>query len=204
MMEREANQPEGMVSLRNYVQGVVSFEEKELADILSHFQPMHLPAGEYFVDEGTVCEHIGFITKGYMRSYYEINEVEVTKTVLPRHHIVTAHASFSMKRPSMEYIQAISDTDLLVIDHASMYSLYDKYHRWERLGRLIMEQVYGHTEGRVVAFLTLSAEDRYRKLLEDDPHIFKKVPLRYIASMIGITPETLSRIRNKVHKAKAD
>lgn len=203
-MEKDVNQPEGMLSLRKYVQSIVQFDEKELDDILSHFTPMHLPAGEYFVDEGTVCEHIGFIVKGYVRSYYEINELEVTKSVLPRHHIVTAHASFSMKRPSMEYIQAISDTDLLVIDHKSMYSLYDRYHKWDRLGRLIMEHVYGHTEGRVVAFLTLSAEDRYRKMLEEDPHVFKKVPLRYIASMLGITPETLSRIRSKVHKAKAD
>lgn len=190
-----------MVSLKNYISGLVPFSEDELTDILSRFTPMHIPAGEYLVDEGTVCEHIGFITKGYMRSYYEINEVEVTKTVLLRHHIVTSHASFSMQRPSLEYVQAISDTDLLVIDHKNMTELYERYHKWERLGRIIMEQVYGHTEGRVLAFLTLSAEDRYRKMLEEDPHIFKNVPLRYIASMLGITPETLSRIRNKVHKA---
>jgi CRP-like cAMP-binding protein len=202
-MDNDKKVPDGMVSLRNYINGIVQFSNEEMDDILSHFVPMHIAAGEYMVDEGTVCQHIGFVVKGYMRAYYEINEVEVTKMVLPRHHIVTSHGSFTMKRPSMEYIQAISDTDLLVIDHKSMYALYDRYPKWERLGRLIMEQIYGYMENRVVAFLTLSAEDRYRKMLEDDPNVFKNVPLRYIASMLGITPETLSRIRNKVHKVNA-
>lgn len=203
VMDNELKVPEGMTSLRNYISGIVPFSEDELTDILSRFTPLHIPAGEYLVDEGTVCHHVGFITKGYMRAYYELNEVEVTKSVLLRHHIVTSHASFSMQRPSMEYIQAIVDTDLLVISHSDMNALYERYHRWERLGRIIMEQVYGYTEGRVVAFLTMSAEDRYRKMLEEDPHILKNVPLRYVASMLGITPETLSRIRSKVHKVDA-
>jgi len=203
-MESVDNKLDGMVSLRHYILGMVEFSDNELEDILSHFSPMHLPAGEYFVDEGTICEHIGFIVRGNMRSYYEINEEEVTKTVLPKHHIVTAHSSFCMRKPSLEYIQAISDTDLLVIDHKSMYALYDKYPRWERLGRMILEQIYGHTEGRVVAFLTMSAEERYRKMLDEDAAVLRNVPLRYIASMLGITPETLSRIRAKVHKAKKD
>jgi CRP-like cAMP-binding protein len=202
VMTNVENKLDGMVALRHYIQGMVEFPDEELDTILSHFEPMHLPAGEYFVDEGTVCDHIGFIVRGNMRSYYEINEEEVTKSVLPRHHIVTAHSSFSMRKPSLEYIQSITDTDLLVIDHKNMYALYDRFHRWERLGRIILEQIYGHTEGRVVAFLAMSAEERYRKMLEEDPQIVRNVPLRFIASMLGITPETLSRIRAKVHKAK--
>ena len=65
---------------------------------------------------------------------------------------------------------------------------------------MITEQVYGYMEGRVVDYLSLSPEERYRKMTEESPKLLKNVPLRYIASMLGITPETLSRIRNKVHK----
>ena len=117
-----------------------------------------------------------------------------------KHNIVTAHTSFTLQRPSMQYIQAITDSELLVLTHQSMEQLYRDFPRWERLGRLITERVYGYVESRVVDYLSLSPEERYRKLLDENSTLLKKVPLRYVASMLGITPETLSRIRNKVHK----
>lgn len=192
---------EGAIALQRYIEGIVDFSESEMELILTHFKPMHLPAGEYFVDEGLVCNHIGFITKGFLRTYYEINDQEVTTMVLAKHNIVTAHTSFTLQRRSMCYIQAISDCELLVLSHKSMQELYERVPKWERLGRLITEQVYGYMEGRVVDYLSLSPEDRYRKMVEENGKLLKNVPLRYIASMLGITPETLSRIRNKVHKA---
>ena len=77
-----------------------------------------------------------------------------------------------------------------------------QFPKWERLGRLITEQVFGYLEGRVVDYLCLSPEDRYRKILDEDSKLLKNVPLRYLASMLGITPETLSRIRKKIQKEK--
>ncbi len=199
-MENILEKVEGAIALQSFIQGIVDFSDSEMEIIMAHFKPMSLPSGEYLVDEGLVCKHIGFITKGYIRTYYEINEVEVTTIVNTKHNIVTAHTSFTLQRPSMAYIQAITDSELLVLDHKSMQDLYAKIPKWERLGRLITEGVYGYMEGRVVDYLSLSPEDRYRKMLEENPKLLKDVPLRYIASMLGITPETLSRIRNKVHK----
>lgn len=199
-MENILDKVEGAIALQSYIQGIVDFTDEELELIMAHFKPLSLPAGEYFVDEGIVCKNIGFITKGYVRTFYEIQDVEVTTMVLSKHNIVTAHTSFTLQRPSMSYIQAITDCELLVLTHDSMQELYEKFPKWERLGRLITEQVYGYMESRVVDYLSLSPEDRYRKMLETDAKLLKNVPLRYIASMLGITPETLSRIRNKVHK----
>ncbi|MCF8461926.1 MAG: Crp/Fnr family transcriptional regulator [Flavobacteriales bacterium] len=199
-MEQVLERIEGSFALQSYIQGIIYFTDDEMEEIMSHFKPMTLPAGEYFIDEGIVCKNIGFITKGYVRTFYEINEQEVTTMVLAKHNIVTAHTSFTLQRPSMSYIQAISDCELLVMSHESMNILYNRFPKWERLGRLITDQIYGYMEGRVVDYLSLSPEDRYRKMLETDAKLLKNVPLRYIASMLGITPETLSRIRNKVHK----
>jgi CRP-like cAMP-binding protein len=199
-MENILEKVEGAIALQSYIQGIVDFSDEEMEIIMAHFEPMSLPAGEYFVDEGLICKHIGFVTKGYVRTFYEIHDVEVTTMVLSKHNIVTAHTSFTLQRPSMSYIQAITDCELLVLTHESMQELYEKVPKWERLGRLITEQVYGYMESRVVDYLSLSPEDRYRKMLETDAKLLKNVPLRYIASMLGITPETLSRIRNKVHK----
>ena len=201
-MEQVLDRIEGAFAVQSFIQSIVDFTDEEMEVIMSHFKPMSIPAGEYFVDEGIICKNIGFITKGYIRTYYEINEQEVTTMVLTKHNIVTAHTSFTLQRPSMSYIQAITDCELLVMSAESMQQLYDRFPKWERLGRLITEQVYGYMESRVVDYLSLSPEARYRKMLENDAKILKNVPLRYIASMLGITPETLSRIRNKVHKAE--
>lgn len=200
-MENILEKVEGAIALQSYIQGIVDFSDAEMEVIMTHFKPMSLPAGEYFVDEGLICKHIGFITKGYVRSYYEIHDVEVTNMLLSKHNIVTSYTSFTQQIPSIACIQAITDSELLVLSHASMQELYGSIPKWERLGRLITEQVYGYMESRVVDYLSLSPEDRYRKMVEENSKILKNVPLRYIASMLGITPETLSRIRNKVHKA---
>ena len=198
-MENVLERIEGGIALQSFIEGIVDFTEEEMELIMSHFKPMHLPAGEYFVDEGLVCKNIGFISKGYLRNFYEINEQEVTTMINTKHNIVTAHTSFTLQRPSMVYI---TDCELLVLSRESMEYLYNRIPKWERLGRLITEHVYGYVEGRVVDYLSLSPEDRYVKMQKTDAKLIKDVPLRYIASMLGITPETLSRIRKKVHKVR--
>ena len=188
-------------AVKNYIQSIVPFTQDELDVIMPHFKPMSLPAGEFFVDEGLISKNIGFITKGYLRTYYDINDQEVTTMVLSKHNVVSAHASFTLTKPSKAYIQAITDSELLVMSKESMEWLYKEFPKWERMGRIIMEEVYAYMESRVVDYLSLTPEERYLKMLENDAKLLKNVPLRYIASMLGVTPETLSRIRNKVHKS---
>ncbi|MGB0369436.1 MAG: hypothetical protein ACPGD8_08515, partial [Flavobacteriales bacterium] len=67
-MENILEKVEGAIALQSFIQGIVDFSDEEIEIIMSHFKPMHLPSGEYFVDEGLVCKNIGFITKGYLRS----------------------------------------------------------------------------------------------------------------------------------------
>ena len=189
-------------ALKNYINQIVELTEEEFDDVCRYFKPLNLPSGAYFSEEGMVCNHIIFVVKGYLRSYYEINEEEVTNYIVSRHTAITAFASFTSREPSKEYIQAITDCELLSITYENMQMLYKKYPKWQELGRLIMEQIYHHTETRVLSFLTQSAEERYRSLIKDQPRLIKDVPLRYVASMLGITPETLSRIRNKVSSEK--
>jgi CRP-like cAMP-binding protein len=202
-MENVIENVEGAIALQSFIQGIVDFSDSEMELIMSHFEPMSLPAGEYFVDEGLVCKNIGFIVKGYVRSFYEINDGEVTTMINTKHNIVTAQTSFTLQRPSMQYIQAITNSELLVMSYESMQELYDQIPKWDRLNRIINERVYGYVEGRVVDYLSLSPEARYRKLIDENAKLVKNVPLRYVASMLGITPETLSRIRNKVKKEEA-
>ncbi len=188
------------VALKAFFNQMVPFPEKDLEEIVKYFKPITMKEGSFFVAEGEVCKRIAFIRKGFMRAFYEINdEMEVTKYIQPKHTLVTAFASFNSKEPSKEYIQALTDCELWVIDYDSMQRLYAKYPKWQELGRLVMEQIYQHLEKRILSFLTQNAEERYRTLVQENPRLIQDVPLRYIASMLGITPETLSRIRQKVN-----
>ncbi len=189
------------IALKVFFNQIVQLTDKEFDDIAKYFKPVKLKEGAFFVEEGEVCNKIAFIREGFMRSYYEINdEMEVTKYIQPRHTLITAFSSFNSKQPSKEYIQALSECDLWVIDYESMQKLYAKYPKWQELGRLIMEQIYEYLEKRILSFLSQSAEERYRSLVQENPKLIQDVPLRYIASMLGITPETLSRIRQKVNQ----
>ena len=188
------------IALKAFFNQLVELSDKEFDDIAKYFKPLTLKEGAYFVEEGQVCNRIAFIRKGFMRSFYEINdEMEVTKYIQPKHTLITAFASFTSRKPSQEYIQALSECDLWVIDYESMQLLYRKYPKWQELGRLMMEEIYQYLEKRIVSFLTQNAEERYRSLVAENPRLIQDVPLRYIASMLGITPETLSRIRQKVN-----
>ncbi len=191
---------DGAFALQNFIRRQVGFSDSEMEVILSQFKPLLLPVGAYFADAGLVCKRIGFITQGYVRCFYDINDNEVTTMVLGKHNIITSHTSFMLQRPSKVSIEAISDCEMLTLSHDDMQQLYATVPKWERLGRLMTEQVYGYMESRVVDYLCLSAEDRYLKMLEEDGMLLKKVPLRYIASMLGITPETLSRVRKKLQQ----
>lgn len=188
------------VALKAFFNQLVTLSDKEFEDISKYFKPITLKEGAYFVEEGEKCNRIAFIRRGFMRAFYEINdEMEVTKYIQPKHTLITAFASFNSREPSQEYIQALTDCELWVIDYDSMQKLYAKYPKWQELGRIVMEQIHQHLEKRILSFLTQNAEERYRSLVQENPRLIQDVPLRYIASMLGITPETLSRIRQKVN-----
>ena len=175
----------------------VDFPADELSDILSHFELMSLCKGEYLCQQGQICNYIGFIQSGIIRSYYHVKQQEITRFILTEGVFVTAFASFISRKPSREYIHAIENTSLWAIHHQDLQHLYEQYPRMQKLGRLVTEYSHILLEQRVLALLSYSAEERYSVLLREQPELVKRVPLIYIASLLGIKPETLSRIRRR-------
>ncbi len=111
---------------------------------------------------------------------------------------VSSYASFVTKTPSMHYVIALENTLLFSIDSDSLTNLYKTSRAFERMGRLAIESVLLYKETRLLSVLTKSAEERYLELMYKAPDILKRTPQKYIASYLGITPESLSRIRKKL------
>lgn len=150
---------------------------------------------DYFIKEGEFCDKIGFIESGSARSFQNKDDKQITNWFLFNNMPLTSYYSFVSKQPSKENIQFLEDTTLTIISHSELNILYNEFHGIERFGRQISESYFIWQEERTLSLQALSAKERYEKLLAEESHLLQKVTLGQIASYLGITQESLSRIR---------
>jgi CRP-like cAMP-binding protein len=144
-----------------------------------------------------VCRQLGLIVKGYVRLFYQVDGEEITKDFNFENWICGSYASFSLQQPSRFNIVAMEDTELYLLGRDELYRLFDSYPNIQKLGRLQIEKMFIRKEQREASFLLDTAEQRYRNLLEQEPQMVRRVPLKYLASYLGMTAETLSRVRRQ-------
>ncbi len=152
---------------------------------------------EFLVKEGMICRKLYFIEKGSVRGFHYKDGKEVTNWFGFESNLVTSFHSFIDQKPGYEFLQTIEDTIMWSISRETLYQLYDQFPAIERLGRITCEQYYIRLEDRYVNAHFKTATELYQDLLETYPHIIQRVPLGMIASYLGISQETLSRIRSK-------
>jgi CRP-like cAMP-binding protein len=141
------------------------------------------------------------VVSGNMRHYYTRDGLEQTTYFYFEGALVSAYISCITNKPSQLTIEAITDCKLLVFPYAALADLFVQSHTWERFGRLLAEYLAIGLEERMVTLLTLSPEERYHDLLRGGKDkILARIPQHYIASYLGITPVSLSRIRNRAAK----
>jgi len=144
---------------------------------------------------GHTCKTIYFVKSGALRIYYYKDILDVTESFEFENALVARAESLFSGKPSRKAIQAIEDSELIAINAVRLFELYDLYNDLERFFRKITETAYVNMVNRIESLQFHTADERYRKLLADHPDILQRVPLKYIASYLGITPESLSRIR---------
>jgi CRP-like cAMP-binding protein len=126
-----------------------------------------------------------------------IGDKEVTKWISTKGYFAVDLASFIFRQPARWNIQALTDCEMYVIDSNDHQKIGQVIPRWEELEKLFIAKCFTVMEDRIVQHLSMSAEERYTQLFNSNKELFNQVPLQYIASMIGMTPETLSRMRKK-------
>ncbi|MBI1837652.1 MAG: Crp/Fnr family transcriptional regulator [Flavobacteriia bacterium] len=146
---------------------------------------------------GHACKTIYFIKKGLARIYYFKDDLEITESFAFENSIIARAESLFSKNPSRKAIQVLENTELIAIDAIALFKLYDSYPEIERLFRLIFENAYIDTINRIENIQFHTADERYTFLITESSDIIKRVSLKLIASYLGITPVSLSRIRAK-------
>jgi CRP-like cAMP-binding protein len=186
-------------ALRKYITAIAPLSDREFMAVFSKMRAKSLLKKELLVKEGEHCNKLYFYQEGYFRFYY-VDQAgrEITSDFLFAPGFISSYTSFLTERRSLINVQAMNDIEMLELDKNDLFELYKSNHNVERIGRLMAEQVLLAYEEHLFLVLNQPADMRYKILLEKYPKYVREIPLQYIASFLGITQETLSRIRRSI------
>jgi CRP-like cAMP-binding protein len=187
-----------MQQVIDFISGFIQMSEEELHFIADNLQFTSFKKGEILLHQGQIPNKLSFVIKGAVRGYYtDENGMEHTLGFAFENHPLGAFDSFTQQIPIGFTGCALENTDTIWISQSAFYRFLETYPRYEKVVRTIISQ-YMTLEGEKTKLLRIiSSKERYRALLETQPELIQRVPLKYIASYLGITIETLSRIRAK-------
>jgi len=186
-------------ALFSYISQIIEIPEHDRAQCRQTFKPLWVAKDTILEEAGKVPIHHNFIVSGFMRKYY-VNDKgeEITVDLNNGPRFFTSYYSFVKQTTSEEYLQCITDCELLRITKADADSSAKTSYTQKDYTIKLFQQVQEEDRQRMNDLATLTAEQRYVKLMKESPNIIKHVPLKYIASYLGIKPESLSRIRREI------
>jgi len=171
--------------------------ENIIVAIESVLHRMELPKKHILLKKGKVCNHLYFIEKGIARNFFEEDNKELTNDIIIEGELLVSFSSFISRKPSMETIELLEDSILYAIHFDDLQNLYNTYPMMERIGRLMAEYHYNSLAIKSYRLKFSNSTERYESLFNNKIEIVRRVPIGIIASYLGMSIETLSRIRSK-------
>lgn len=187
--------------LTKFIKDKIEISEEDLETVLSYFKSAYAKKNEHLVSQGEFGQQLFFVTKGCIRIFF-INEEgqESTRFLAFENHFASALVSFITENPSMEYVQALEESEILYINRKDFFALLDSHPIWEKFYRHYLEFAYVTNTNRLMSFITMDAKTRYENLLKERPIVVKRLPNKVVASFLNISQETLSRLKSKKSK----
>lgn len=185
-----------MDALIRYFQKIQPLSPGAADAIRSICTPLTFKKGKELQPVGKVCRTIYFIEKGCARIFYFKGDTDVTEYFAFENSLIARVESLFTGLPSRKGIQLLEDSDIIALDAIALKGLYESFPAIERLMRKVTEAGYIETVHRLESLQFHTAEERYRDLVREHPEIIRRVPQKFIASYLGITPVSLSRIRS--------
>jgi CRP-like cAMP-binding protein len=190
-----------MNKLKEFLQTLTPISDKEFEDSKDSFLEVHLKKGDFFVRQGKICRQIAYINSGVLRTFYLNDKAEeITSCFCTENTLTTSYKSFILQETSLLSIQALEDTELFVIDYDKLQKLYNTSIDWQNIGRQIAEREYFIMEQYASVLNNESAKEKYLRLLNEQPEVLQKASVEDIATYLGVTRRTLSRIRQEISK----
>jgi CRP-like cAMP-binding protein len=185
--------------IKTYYQSLMPQLQEEEWDYLQQMLTFQsLKKGDLLTRRGEVCKQVSFINKGLLRMYYGVDGKEISTAFVPENNYLAQYDSFLTRQPSAGDIDALEDCELINLSYENVQMLYQEKPVFQIFGRKVAEMLFIMISLQTTNLLTLTPEERYKDVLENQPFIIQRVPQYMIASYIGITPEHLSRIRRKM------
>ena len=190
--------------LREVMNQTIFIDDAEWAAFEPHIYAKTLKKRSNLMEEGQICSEICLILRGSFRQYHLLDGEEKTTFFFFENDFVCNYGSFLTQNPSDIYLEALEDSEVLYFSRETLMRLYRLHPKYELFGKLIAEQVYLCTTERLKTFLLSTPEKRYQNFLQnkDSQRILVRIPQHYIASYLGITPVSLSRIRSRPLREK--
>src|SRR5687768_17526610 len=183
--------------LQEFASRLVDFSECEWRAHRDALRRRFIKKGEYLMQAGEVCNYVSYVNSGSLRVFMEVEHQEINKHFFFEHEYASDYASFLTRSPGRLNIKALEDSELMELSYDSVQMLYERFPVYQKYGRLIAVSLYIHVANRTQELLMKTPEEMYIKLLEDQSPIIARIPQQYIASYLGIQPESLSRIRKR-------
>ncbi len=185
--------------LKRKISEVISLNRNDNELIETCFKPLHVAKHVSLIEQGKSVREAFFINSGYIRYYKFLDSgEEMIIHLYAPNNFATSLNSFFSGTPAEEMMETLTDCDLLTITKDDLEKLYSTNQKWQYFGRRLMEGFLIEKEQRIIDQLSLSGQQKYLKLLETNPDVIQHVQVKYLASFLGLQPESLSRIKKQI------